>query len=281
MKSANLHLKTHAVGRLCRAALPVRVAVALVFFGLCHSGWSKAEEPGNTRLFFDAVCVQPVAGQPWTIRVTGSISSLAGCFLVAHDDEERLVGRWLIPHGVYSQDRAFEIPVPASPSGRPCRIVVIGNQQDLLGIDLPMTSLKKEVYYSSSGLFAASKAPPFWMTLAPESRVLKFIGTSGVLHVRDGESALLQMDVLTTGHYAGSAMKGEALLDPAKVYQLDASSTFYFQITPPVYLSFDRERAFFPGKLVAVPWWRLAASGLTSSANSAGKIPTVGAESKD
>lgn len=211
---------------------------SLVLLGLHHMPVTAEASADKKSLLFSEAIVRETLDQDWTLRLRGTVPSLAGCYVLVHDSAGNLLIKRHIPHGEYREGHPLELTVPKNGRVGDYRIVVVGREADVRGFGLPLTDLQFEVYGHS--LFATRSQGPLWFQAQPGSAQQKFSGTSGEVRV------LREMQPV-----AGP-------LEPGQIYALDTSKTFYFSANPGVFLSFSPERTFIPeAKIQEIAWWRL------------------------
>lgn len=252
-------LKRKRVAVRFSSRLRVGMCGLFLLAALC---FAKAGETGpkETPLLFGEVCVREGKDQAWTVRIRGEVPSLAGCYVLVHDSEGKLVMKKHVPHGNYSDDKALDLTIPKDGRAEDYRIIVVGQEADIRGLNLPLTDLQLEVYGRT--LFAIRPPASLWFLAEPGGQ--KFSGHSGEVRVLDG-----------TTPTAGP-------LEPGKLYRLDTGKTFYFRADPGVYLNFSPDRCFLPeAKLGKIAWWQLTGSGRLDSPTSAGERPASKKDSKE
>jgi len=210
------------------------ILMGVIFFCL---SWVRAESEGD-HLLFNEVCVREKSDQTWSLRIQGRVPSMAGCYVIVHEARGNLVLKEHIPYGDYTGDRAQTLTIPKDGWVGEYRLVVVGRESDIRGLELPLTDLKSEVYGRT--LFATRARKPLWFLAEKGEAAQKFSGTSGVVQI---------------------LKDGKPLVDAPQVgelYSLDTSKTFYFKATPGAYVSFSSERVFLPdANLEAIAWWQL------------------------
>lgn len=194
---------------------------------------------GGAHLLFGEACVREPVDQAWQLRLSGRVDSLAGCSVVIHDAVGQSVWRAFVPHGNYSAESPFVLEVPKDGRAGDYRIVVVGRERDVLGLDLPLSTLSQEVYGYT--LFATRSGKPLWFLAAPGVTHVKVSGHSGPIRVLTQPGAGEEARVLT----------------PGKLYALDTAKTYYFKADPGIHLAFAPDRCFVPeAKLRQFAWWQ-------------------------
>lgn len=220
-----------------------------LFVGLILAGVSsvRAEPPPfeTSHLLFSSAAVRESGDQSWVLQIRGDVPSLAGCYVLVHDARGKLILKRHIPHGNYTDAHPLDLTIPKDGWAGDYRVIVVGREADVLGLNLPLSTLNLEVY--SGTLFATRSPGNLWFLAEAGESPQEFVGTSGAVRIlRDGKPV------------TGS-------LEPGKLYALGLGKTFYFQATPGTHLSFWAERNFLPtAELNSICWWQLTNSSSPS-----------------
>lgn len=226
------------------------VACVCAFLSLFGGVLVAAPDEVGDHLLFSNANVREADDQAWTLRVRGQVPSLAGCYLLVHDARGNLVLKTHVPHGDYTGAHPLDLAIPKDGWAGDYRILVVGREADVRGLDLPLTDLKFEVYGRT--LFATRSKGPLWFRAEAGETPQEFSGHKGSMKVLEG---------------GGQPLVGP--LQPGKLYTLDTTGTFYFNAKPGAYLSFSSDRIFSPNpKLAEISWWQLVNPALK-----AGKYP--------
>ena len=208
----------------------------------------------DDRLIYQAASCRKEEDTAWKVRIAGKVPSLAGCYLIIYNSKGERVLMKHIPSGDYSPEHPLEFNVAKDGTQGDYQMVIIGHEYDVMGIKLPLTDLKKEVYGYSC--FAKRVPQSVWFLSDPEVKEYEITSSRSsklaVLH--DGSPVLTPRSNVHKGREK-TALTGA--LEPGRVYELQTTGTFYFQATPGVYLAFDPSRCFLPDPaLQKVAWWR-------------------------
>jgi hypothetical protein len=206
----------------------------------------------SRNLFYQAAFVRESADRQWHFRISGNVPSLAGAYLVAHDVTGRILARHHIPHGRYSDEQPLVFTVPADGVTGDFRIVVVGFQNDVLEINLPLTDLPLEVYGTT--FFAARTDKLLFRTL-PDQKQLTLSSNVGGMRLWQGDTALI--DTAKVAELKERRRVAVVAVQPQTDYRLDPHSTFYFGVDEGVFLTFDLSRWFRPDpRLDEAKWWQ-------------------------
>lgn len=221
-------------------------------------GLSRAHAQSSTNpesLLFDEVCVREETDQPWSIQVTGQVYSLPGCLVIVHDSKGNVLVLKEIPAGRYSRKSPLKIEIPSDGIVGDYRIIILGDEKDLRGLDLPLSSLPKEVYGYTQ--FAKESKSPAWF-MAPENiSVMTFFGHGGDVQILDGNSLVGQTGASPDPRKPWARL-ATVKLEPGKTYQLQQLKTFYFGAKPGIHIALQQERIFVPDQTMReIRWWRI------------------------
>ncbi len=217
-------------------------------------GQTAVPEAGDS-LYYQAVSCRKEEDRDWKVRIAGNVPSLAGCYLIIHNSKGERVLMKHIPSGEYPSERPLELTVPKDGTRGDYRIVIVGHQHDVMGIKLPLTDLKKEVYGDS--YFAKRVPQSLWFLADPEVKEYKISSNRrSNLAVLDNGSPALPLPSKDQKIEEKTVLTGA--LRPNRIYELKTDGTFYFNVTPGIYLAFAPSRCFLPdAALQKVAWWWL------------------------
>ena len=192
--------------------------------------------------------------QDWEIRVIGQIPSLPGCYYILHDADGRLMLKRHVPHGVYTRAKPFVIRFPRDRKTGDYKLVVLGQQEDLLGPRMPISTLPYEVYGRT--YFTAGHNDTALFFTVPEGVTKRNIrGYKGNIRVYEGDK--LVADAKKDGKLAGYDWSVDFPVEAGKFYWVERKC-FYFRSSDGLLLVFDRKRWFVPDpKLDDHQWWEL------------------------
>ncbi len=239
---------THSVSIHVRCCLGAGILAALAL-------QAAASEAGDNRLIYQTASCRKEEDTAWKVRIAGKVPSLAGCYLIVYNSKGERVLMKHIPSGDYSREQPLEFSVAKDGTQGDYQMVIIGHEHDVMGIQLPLTDLRKEVYGYS--YFAKRVPQSVWFLSDPEVKEYEISsGRSSRLAVlHDGSPVLAPRSSVHNGREK-TALAGA--LEPGHVYELQTTGTFYFQAKPGVYLAFDPSHCFLPDPaLQKVAWWQL------------------------
>jgi len=216
---------------------------------------AAASETADDRLIYQAASCRKEEDRDWKVRIAGKVPSLAGCYLIIFNSKgERLLMEH-IPSGEYSLEHPLEFTVAKDGTRGDYQMVIVGHEHDVMGIKLPLTDLKKEVYGYS--YFAKRVPQSVWFLSDPEVKQYEITsgGSSKLAVLDDGKPVLAPGSSM---HKGRKKTELNGVLTPGRVYELQTTGTFYFSAKPGIYLAFDPSRCFLPDPaLQKVAWWRL------------------------
>ncbi len=208
------------------------------------------EAGGGHQLYFSGAFVRTVPGEEWSIRITGRVPSLSGCYLLVHDAKGNVRHEQAIAQGDY-EDNPLEIRIPKSERAEDLRCVIIGQQEDVMGVNLPLTTLAYEVYGGKH--FGKRSADILYFRPEGPNAELAIWGSAGSVKVLKEGRLLLEAKPETAKRKSPVAFH----FTPGELYQLDTSHTFYFGMSHVAYLAFEPGRLFQPDPaLASAPWWQ-------------------------
>jgi len=238
---------TYFIARLLLGATAFLSLLGTVF------AQSPTPSPVGNHLYFKEIIVRETVDSSWKMVFTGQVPSLPGAFLILHNAEGGVLFSQRLPRGEYTETAPFVVEIPKDGKTGDYRMIIVGQQDDMMGFNLPLSSLPSEVYTSSQ--FATRSEPPLWFVAHAGKHV--FGGSSGAVKVFDAEKLLLDTPP-KPGAKRATTSSGELVLEEGKTYSLDTRQTFYFSVEPQVFLTFDKDRLFLPDeRLMAIKWWQL------------------------
>ncbi len=98
-------------------------------------------------LMVDAYYIREATDQEWNIKISGTIASPCGIYIIAYDKECKVIFNGTVPQGEYDKAKPFIIKIPKDGVTGDYKIKIIGYQDDYLGIDLPLSN-QQEVYFA-------------------------------------------------------------------------------------------------------------------------------------
>lgn len=199
-----------------------------------------------------------VKDQEWHLTLTGEIPSLSGAYVVVHDAQGKLIHSGVIPHGKYPPEKPFRVTVKPDGVVGDYKIIILGYQDDLLGLVTPFTDLPLEVYGGGSmSMGHEPTAKPYFMV--PEGVTKMKLGAyAGSFQVYDADNKVVA-DSRKEGVKEKYDNTVEFPVTPGKVYRFERQSMYFRSYTPGAfYIALSRERCFVPSpELDKVKWWEL------------------------
>lgn len=230
---------------LFAALMPLVMSIAAV---------AQTEPP--TRLSYKSAFARETVDQAWSIRLVGSVPSLPGCFLIVHDASGKQLVRRVIPHGEYPPDKALKMEFPADGSAGEYRIVLVGFENDLMSLQLPLTDLPLEVYGGDH--FAAAATSRLFFRAPAGKTSMPVASYGGSLRVFENDKEVL--DTKRDGKLERYDWRAELPLKADAVYRLEPYACRYFRAHEGIHLAVDPAHWFVPDpKLEEFKWWQLPA----------------------
>jgi hypothetical protein len=235
----------------------------------------------------DAIYVREPADGAWSIRLRGQIPSLSGAWLLAFDSAGKVLHSGLVPHGDYPDEKPFILAFPPDGRAGDYAIRLIGRQEDLMGVRLPLTDLPFEVYGGRQ--FAVSGGKASRVCFKGLDRPKAKASLEDALAVAEGEADAPKADEggtrVTLGAYKGHLTvrdeAGKTVADtrtllpgtenevlkysnlttfptaPGATYWLEREC-LYFSSTNAFYIAVDPGRWFQPDpRHESIKWWVL------------------------
>lgn len=231
-------------------------SLAVLLSMVCNAeSFGQTKSPAEPRLMMSNIYFHEEHDQPWELRITGNVPSFAGMLLMMHDARGNITLKRHVPHGQYAADQPLIIPIPADGIAGDYRLIILGHQEDIRGLHMPLSSLSKEVYDGTN--FAARNAPPLYFKAPPGVETLRISSYSGQQQVYEGEQVVL--DTKTDGELTGRTWVAPLKIKPNAVYNFRNLKVFYFGSPDGLLLCFDINRWFVPDqKLSEIRWWQSA-----------------------
>jgi hypothetical protein len=228
----------------------------------CAAGADVAENG----IMANATYVRESTDREWYVRIRGGIPSRCGAYLLVHDAAGAVIWHGVLPAGAYADDAPHELRIPADGRTGDYRLVLIGHQNDKLGLRTPLTDLPHEVY--GGNYFTIGHGPGARVCLqvsGPDTK-LWFAGYKGHLQVRGADGETVVGDTRERIRQERHDYTVDLDLKADTVYWVTPYQCFYFRIRHrddadrPVFLAFDPTRWFQPDAgLQQVKWWQLLA----------------------
>ena len=243
----------------CRRHRSLRTVAGLLMVGIAYRVVARpfrAEAPLVRHLRMAATYVREARDQAWHIRVTGTLPTPPGLYLIVYNERGDIVRHGEIPSGTYSPAAPFLLEVPADGVAQQYVIKLLGVNANLHGIVLPMTDLPFEVY---EGTFvmpypAGKEIRRLAFQANPGMKKVTFTGGVRNMRVLDAKGAVV------ADNRAADALNFTP--QPGRTYWLDPGNAHQFQNpkgAEKTYLTFDPQRWFSPTitwDLDSRPWWK-------------------------
>lgn len=235
---------------------------------------AQAEEfpgqPLTRQLMFSAVYVKEKVDQAWRLRITGDLPRGPGIHVLIYDEAGGFMSRYDVPWGEYTDETPFTVDVPADGKAQQYVIKVLGQQDNMNGLRLPLTDLPYEVYSGSGFAFGYGDARTQRRIVAfqvADETPIHFSGWRADYRILDAAGATVadsKDHILPEGdpRRVGDMRNHEAIfnLKPGNTYWLDPYGVMYLSVRGKrLYLTFDPERWFEPKldwSLEDRPWWK-------------------------
>jgi hypothetical protein len=226
------------------------LALAAAVLALC----AGKEPPQARRVMASGYYVREAEDREWRLRIVGETPSLCGAYMVIHDEAGKLLHHGEIPHGSHTADKPFVVTLPRDGRTGDYRIVIVGHQEDMLGLQTPITDLPLEVYGGTH--FTVGHDPVAVYFRAPEGLTKLTVGAyAGHLQVIKDPGGLVADTKKGYVDKKGRNNLVDFQPEPETLYRIERQC-FYFTAQPAIYLAFDPARWFAPSpKLQDVKWW--------------------------
>jgi hypothetical protein len=213
------------------------------------------------RIMAEAIYFQEKEDRAWRLRFTGEVASRAGILFVLHDARGREIRQGIIPFGVHSAEKPFEVAVAVDGITGDYRMVMVGDQTDFLMLETPFCDLPFEVYGGSQFALATNRTL-YFLTSKDEKRMA--LGAyGGHLKVYDEAGAIVaDTEKGGTRGVDKAFNRFDNVIDfevsPSTKYRIEASVT-YVHSRNRLCVAFSKEKLFVPdAALDDVKWWELA-----------------------
>jgi len=215
-------------------------------------------KPARYHVMCNGYYAREVKDQEWHLTLVGEIPSRSGAYVVVHDAHGKCLHHGAIPHGMYPPEKPYLVTVKPDGVTGDYKIIILGHQNDMLGLSVPFTDLPYEVYGGGTMVVGpAANVKPFFkvaedvttLKLGAYKGQLRVIGAAGntVADTRDGAIKVKYDNTI------------EFEVVPGETYQLERESMYFSSYTPGAFfLAFTPERWFKPSPdLDSVKWWEL------------------------
>jgi hypothetical protein len=156
------------------------------------------------------------------------------------------------PHGTYPPDKPLVIPFAKDGRAGDYRLVITGQQDDMTGLQMPMSTLPYEVYGRT--YFAASHDnTPIYFKAPRDVQSLNIAAYTGTIRVFQGDKLIV--DAQKDGKQDGRDWTVDFPVTPGETYHIDRKCV-YFRSTTGLLFTFDPKTWFEPDPaLDKINWW--------------------------
>jgi hypothetical protein len=232
-----------------------------------------AEFPGaplTRQLQMSACYVKETTDRAWKVRITGDLPRGPGIYVIVYDEAGEVVKRDAVPFGTYDVAKPYTLAVPADGKAQQYVIKLLGQQDNLNGMALPLTDLPLEVYgdgsYSLGYGTAAGQKRMVAFQVADE-QPLHLQGWSGNYRILDAQGATVFDSAQAMLPEGDPTKKGGpryvemiVTLKPGRTYWFEPYGVMYWaRLNGRLFLTFDPPRWFEPKlswTLDERPWWK-------------------------
>jgi hypothetical protein len=223
------------------------------------AGLAAAAEPGVRGVMSDGTYVREPSDRRWQLTLVGTIPSHAGICVVVHDASGARLQAACVPHGTYTDAAPFRLTVEPDGRAGDYRIVIVGHQQDMLGLAVPRTDLPQEVYGGGTLVVAGPDDARLFFGGPEDVAGMKLAAHLGDLRILDADGEVVA-DTRDGGHREGPENVIAFPVTAGRIYQLERHCTYFRSLAPDVlFLALSPERWFRPDPaLDRVAWWEIA-----------------------
>lgn len=229
----------------------------------CLGAYAADEKIDFARhLMVNAYYIRETVDQEWNINISGNTPSLCGIYIIVYDKEGKVIFNGPVPHGEYDKTKPFAIKIPKDGVTGDYKVKIIGNQEDYLGIGLPLSNLQ-EVYYANRMSMGHGKGNSVIFQTRPNEKEITLFAYKAHLVVKDPKGNMIadtsnekvvKGTVLSKDKYDNNVtFKCEPgtdyLLQPMAMY-FGAKNGFYVCLKPGTWFLPD-------SKLEQINWWEL------------------------
>ncbi len=272
-KSDRISIPIWVVAQVLRSSITVRMAALAVCF-CCIARLNAAPQdptikPLLTRqLQFQSCYVKEDADLAWKIRLSGNMPDGPGLFVIVYNETGDIVHRAAVPCGEHTAENPYVITIPADGKIQQYVVKLLGQEDNLRNLTLPLTDLSHEVYGDGSWYsFGQGKSGDRRIVAfqAPaDGSVMKFSGYKGDYRILDDLGAVVadskdKVPLDPNGRNAQPKVKMDLTLPPGKTFWLEPYGVQYLASETNLYLTFNPERWFEPNlawDLKSRPWWK-------------------------
>lgn len=228
---------------------------------------SRAQTKLPNHIMAQGYYLREPTDRAWTLKLTGEVPSMPGMYVIMHDSDGKLMYKAHVPGGPYPADKPFIKHFPADGKTGDYKVVFAGQQNDMLGLDLPLSDLPYEVYGGGWFHIGFSKAPIAFMPGLGVSKMGMRAFRGYIRVVDDKEQVVADAHAGINVMVPNESNKNfynvldhpiEFPVEAGKVYWLTATNA-YIEPRDAIFFSYDPTRLFVPDhvKLDAVKWWEL------------------------
>lgn len=234
-------------------------AIALLSAGLLPALCPAQEaKPGRYHVMCNGYYAREVKDQEWHLTLVGEIPSQSGAYVVVHDAQGKCLHHGAIPQGKYPPEKPYLVTIKPDGVTGDYKIIILGHQNDMLGLNVPFTDLPYEVYGGGTMVVGpAANVKPFFK-VAEDVTTLKLGAYKGQLRVigAAGKTVADTREGAIKEKYDNTV---EFDVVPGETYQLERECMYFRSYTPgEFFLAFTPERWFKPAPdLDNVKWWDL------------------------
>jgi hypothetical protein len=225
------------------------------------------DRPLLRHLVMEAVYVREAADTAWHIRIADRLPTPPGLYAIVYGERGDVVLQAEIPSGTYSPEKPFELTIPRDGAAQQYVIKILGVDQNVNAVTLPLTDLPLEVYGGRNGGTFVMPYPTnreirrLAFQTPPGEGPVVFVASDQILRVFDSDGALVADNRPASG--ANQATNSLLLSrQPGKTLWLDPGNANQFGTargTEKLFVAFDPERWFLPAlawDLESRPWWK-------------------------
>lgn len=250
-----------------KASLPILLAAGMVWPASPQANEALPSASKPRPMMAQGYYAREPQDRAWQVKITGRIPSLCGAYLMILGTGNKMLYKGRVPTGEYSEEKPFVVPFKPDGITGDYKIEILGQQNDYLGINLPLTDLPFETYSGE------------WLSIANDTNTLLAFrvpaGTKkaalkayqGNLQVYDDKKqfvadskagiSVMMPDDTNKNFYHKRDSPIEFPVEVGKTYWL-RTMTMYFTPREKMFFAFDPARIFEPDPtLENVPWWEL------------------------
>jgi len=230
------------------------IGVALLLTCLCALGNNSTDQPNPQHMMAAGYYFREPTDREWHLTIVGKVPSLPGCYWILHDADGNQMLRTKISPGTYTHERPLRFNFPKDGRTGDYKLVVLGQQDDLLGPRMPLSDLPYECY-GGTYFTAGHNDTPIYFRPPGNATELTASAHAGNVRIYDGQTRVA--DAIEQGEKDRHRNVITFNVKPNTLYRVERQ-TFYFHFKPAVHLVFDPARWFEPNaKLNEINWWEV------------------------